>query len=186
VEAGCKTPGCERPYYARGWCHKDYQWQRANGLPPLPRPNQAERFWAKVDQAGDGCQPFTGAKNPKGYGLFHANGDLGLKDGSELAHHVAWALTYGPIASGLHVLHHCDNPPCCRLDHLWVGTNADNRADMIAKGRGKVTAEGTCRRGHPFDEANTYIHRGIRSCRACRRLAGARKRARRRAKRNGG
>jgi hypothetical protein len=28
--------------------------------------------------------------------------------------------------------------PCCNPDHLFLGTNADNMADMHAKGRGRV------------------------------------------------
>ena len=43
---------------------------------------------------------------------------------------------YGPIPKGMFVLHHCDNPPCVRPDHLFLGTAADNTADMMSKGRG--------------------------------------------------
>lgn len=43
----------------------------------------------------------------------------------------------GPLPAGVNVLHHCDNPPCFRFDHLFLGTQADNVADMVAKGRAR-------------------------------------------------
>lgn len=52
-----------------------------------------------------------------------------------LVHRLTWINTNGPIPKGMCVLHTCDNPPCVNLDHLFLGTQADNIADMVAKGR---------------------------------------------------
>jgi hypothetical protein len=87
----------------------------------------ATRFWAKVDQSGD-CWPFAVA-GTDGYGKFWLNGR------SVHASHVAYELTFGPIAAGVNVLHHCDNPICCNPQHLFAGSRSDNSVDMVPKGR---------------------------------------------------
>jgi hypothetical protein len=38
----------------------------------------------------------------------------------------------------MYIMHHCDNPSCVNVGHLFVGTAADNHADMESKGRGKL------------------------------------------------
>lgn len=85
------------------------------------------RFWSKVRRVSGGCWLWTGARNR--YGLFRLNGKV------RKAHRVAWELTNGPIPDGLNVLHTCDNPPCVRPSHLFLGTQAENVRDMWAKGR---------------------------------------------------
>lgn len=93
----------------------------------------ATRLAAKCVPAPNGCIEFTGCRNQFGYGRI-SRGVRG--EGSENAHRVAWMLANGPVPDGLWVLHHCDNPPCCNPDHLFLGDVAANVQDMINKGRG--------------------------------------------------
>lgn len=89
-------------------------------------------FWAKVSKAdGDSCWGWTGALISTGYGLISVRGEL------TLAHRYSYTVNVSPIPDGLHVLHRCDNPKCVRPDHLFLGTNNDNIADRVAKGRGR-------------------------------------------------
>jgi len=90
----------------------------------------AARLWPKIAKAGpDDCWLWQAYKNAHGYGV------LGKNNGTLLAHRVVYEDAVGPIPAGLHVLHRCDNPPCCNPAHLWLGTHADNMADMREKGR---------------------------------------------------
>lgn len=51
--------------------------------------------------------------------------------------HVAFEMACGPIPDGMFVCHKCDNPPCFRPDHLFLGTKLDNARDREAKGRNR-------------------------------------------------
>ena len=94
-----------------------------------------DKFWSRVDiRSSLDCWEWQAGKTRKGYGDFYA----GIRNGKPLylrAHRVSWELVNGEIPEGLHVLHHCDNPPCVNPAHLWLGSNADNVADKMAKGR---------------------------------------------------
>lgn len=130
----CTAPGCERiAQLTRGMCPTHYSRLRLSVPRREPLVPLDVRFWAKVAK-GDGCWEWTASRNSLGYG------NIRVERKRFVAHRVAWALTYGPIPDGLFVCHHCDNPPCCRPDHLFLGTHADNMADMVAKGRCRKSA----------------------------------------------
>jgi hypothetical protein len=89
-----------------------------------------ERFFARVVERGD-CDVWAGSRTAAGYGRFRTNRPRRMA----LAHRVSWEIHYGPVPDGMCVLHRCDNPPCVKPEHLWLGSIADNNQDMDAKGR---------------------------------------------------
>lgn len=90
-----------------------------------------QAFWDKVE-ISEGCWLWIGAKNSDGYGQISFEGK------TEKAHRISWVLHFGTIPDGLQVLHNCDNPPCVRPDHLFLGTQGDNVRDCSEKGRIKT------------------------------------------------
>jgi len=92
--------------------------------------NRADKLSGLLLEVESGCWEFIGGRTGSGYGNY-TEGRAYQKS----AHVVAFELEYGPVPEGMLVLHTCDNPPCCRPEHLFVGTHQENKDDEIAKGR---------------------------------------------------
>ncbi len=98
-----------------------------------------ERFESKITRHGPvvreelgPCWDWTASLGNHGYGVL---GLGGRTDGKDLAHRISWELSKGDIPEGVCVLHKCDRRSCVNPDHLFLGSKADNTADMVAKGR---------------------------------------------------
>lgn len=168
----CTIPECDSPARTRGLCNSHYNGMLRSGeIDVLPRLSLAERFTRRLVTMPSGCIEWTGATNSNGYGHL---GRGGRREPKVMAHRLAWELARGPIPAGMHVCHSCDNPPCCNVEHLFLGTRSDNMSDMVSKGRSRGQKKTECPKGHPFDEANTRVYRGRRSCRKCGIAATAR------------
>ncbi len=88
------------------------------------------RYWAKVRKTKT-CWLWQGSCNTSKYGQFYFENKMAT------AHRVSWAMHFGSIPEGKHVLHRCDVKLCIRPTHLWLGTHIDNMKDMAEKGRAK-------------------------------------------------
>ena len=134
----CTAPGCERPAHARGLCKSVHysRWCR-------DRQNDAQKQSYKLStkenflrfpllRVGE-CREWTRSRDDKGYGRVG-----GYREGTKFAHRVAMEIHLGrDLTEGEDVLHHCDNPPCCRIEHLYVGDQPQNVEDARVRDRVK-------------------------------------------------
>lgn len=134
--AQCDTPLTAIQISRRGrYCSLTCASRAAAKITPV-----TERFWRFVQQQ-DGCWEWIGNRSLKGYGVITAT----RTGGTRSAHRLSWEIHHGPIPEGLFVCHHCDNPPCVNPDHLFLGTAADNTADMLTKGRWRLPTQNPAR-----------------------------------------
>lgn len=142
-----------------------------------------ERFWASVDKT-ETCWLWRG-KLTAGYGSMMVDGK------AYRAHRWAYERFVGPIPEGLFACHKCDVRNCVNPDHIFIGTNADNVRDMVAKGRNKLPRQNPalktrCKNGHPRTPENTIPFMSptgpSKQCLICKRATDAKVRLRDREK----
>lgn len=121
----------------------------ANTRPPI------DRFAEKVATSElDDCWHWIATCQPNGYGAFGSSGV------THRAHRWSYEHFVGPIPDGLPLDHLCRNRACVNPEHLEPVTHQVNtRRAMRA----------ACVNGHDFSPENTWMHKGKRYCRTCRR-----------------
>jgi len=95
----------------------------------MPKRERMGAFDEYVERT-ESCWLWTAGRTGSGYGAFYPEAGTQM-----LAHRFAWVRANGPIPAGLQVCHRCDTPACVRLEHLFLGTAADNARDRDGKRR---------------------------------------------------
>lgn len=135
-----------------------------------------ERFDSKIYKTCE-CWVWTAAKDPKGYGRFGIGPAKANK--THFAHRIALALSEVFFTDDDYVLHKCDNPPCVRPDHLFVGDHIGNMEDWRIKGYRQ--RKDACIHGHEWTQENTHTYKWkgyiLRRCRECERLRSVRRKS---------
>lgn len=148
------------------------------------------RFWMKVAVARpDDCWEWTGTRKKQvisgkcyDYGLFRLPKQVPTRSPGGWMHEVrahrfAWEVANAEaLRPDDVILHSCDNPPCVNPAHLSKGTNVENMADMVAKGRQPYANRQQCPQGHDVtvEGAIRVIRRRGRTENACVACARAR------------
>ena len=125
------------------------------------------RFWRKIRVIKNGCWKWIAARDYKGYAHFRWQGKV------RKAHRLTHETFVGPIKEGLEPDHLCRNRNCVNPNHLEIVTHQVN----CQRGNNYQREKTHCKRGHPFNAANTYIMKTGRACRTCRHAASLRRHA---------
>lgn len=123
-----------------------------------------DRIRASVRIDDNGCWIWQKYVRPNGYGQIGVPGR-----GGQYVHRIAYEQWRGPLEDGLQIDHLCRVRRCCNPDHLEQVTGRVNllRGEGFSARHARITR---CPKGHPYDEANTYLRRNdsARDCKACR------------------
>lgn len=134
----CTIEGCGQKHFGKGLCSKHYERVRRNGSTDMVtyvvdgdidlRAVTRRRLERNSKRVGE-CIEYTGTLEAAGYGTIQ------ISRKRTKAHRVSFELHNGPIPEGMMVRHKCDNRPCINPDHLVLGGQTENMADMVERGR---------------------------------------------------
>ena len=129
----CAIAECDAVVARRKLCGKHRMRMRRYGSPEPRKTEPGVALdellgWMGSRDRDAGCWEWPYSITPHGYGQVRYNGTLWKT-------HRLVALLDGRDPQGMYACHRCDNRKCVNPAHIFLGTNQDNMADMVAKGR---------------------------------------------------
>ena len=128
----CSVYGCEKNSSRLKMCDMHYRRLKRHGNPDIVLQAKGlslkQRFYNSVI-VKDGCWDWSKKINSNGYTALFFDGKW------MTGNRASWILHISSILPGMHVLHKCDNRKCTNPDHLFLGSNSENVADKVSKGR---------------------------------------------------
>jgi len=163
--AGKRHPGAIEDYRM----FRDETWRPIPGYEGLYEVSSFGRVWSQHTHRLKAV--YRGARYP--IITLH---NKGMK--THTLHSLVMLAFVGPPPEGMQTRHLDGNAENNRLDNLAYGTCSENNLDKVRHGTHRNSRKTHCPQGHPYDEANTYVHpRFGRRCRACGRARKAAKKA---------
>lgn len=132
----CLAEGCDRSAHARGLCKSVHysRWcrdQKNAGQKQSFKLTHEENFLRFPLMKEGECEVWTRSRDEHGYGRIG-----GYRAGTRFAHRVAMEIAIGRrLLEEEFVLHTCDNPPCCKRQHLYIGDQPQNVEDARLRDR---------------------------------------------------
>lgn len=122
-----------------------------------------ERIAANTIMLPNGCHGWIASRAGHGYPSISVNGK------HRLVHRITHEQMFGPIPKGKEAHHKCENKGCINPLHIQPVTHAENIQIADPRKWSWLSKKTHCPKGHEYDEVNTYVWRGGRHCRSCRK-----------------
>jgi len=96
-----------------------------------------EKFWGRAKRGNpNDCWEYRITRGDTyGYGRFSMMSPDRTHSVTLMAHRISYFLAHGSLPDNLMVCHHCDNRKCVNPKHLFLGSDLDNKQDMVSKNR---------------------------------------------------